>query len=75
MTNTKPALSITEKTTEAASGQSEGPHLSHHPGDVLLVLGREVGCDLHQQGRFVRSLQGIPLLQHLQRQVARDGDL
>lgn len=39
--------------------------LSHHAGDILLVLGREVGGDLHQHCWLVRPLQGIPLLQHL----------
>lgn len=50
---------------------SPDSHLSHHTGDILLVLGREVGRDLHQQGRLVRALQGVPRLLHLGQQVAQ----
>ena len=50
------------------------PHLSHHTGSILLVLGREVRSDLHQHGWLVRYLQGIPLLQHLEQHGARDAD-
>lgn len=47
-------------------------HLSHHAGDICLVLGGEVGRDLHQHSRLVCSLQDVPLLQHLEQHVARD---
>lgn len=53
---------------------SPDSHLSHHTGDILLVLGREVGRDLHQQGRLVRALQGVPRLLHLEQHAASDED-
>ena len=66
------------KASTSNEGYPPGPgpssHLSHHTGDVLLVLGCKVRRNLHQHGRLVRSLQGIPLLQHLEQHVARDGD-
>ena len=50
------------------------PHLSHHAGNILLVLGCEVRSNLHQDSWLVGHLQGIPLPQHLQQHGARDGD-
>lgn len=40
-------------------------NLSRHAGNVLLVLGREVGGNLHQHCWLPCSLQGVPFLQHL----------
>lgn len=44
-------------------------NLSDDVSDVLFVLCTEVRSDFHQDRRFVFSLQGIALLQHLHKCV------
>lgn len=44
-------------------------NLSHNVSNILFVLDSEIRSDLHQDWKFLFSLKGVPLPQHLSRSL------